>query len=390
MSEASKYFDPYDPEVLEDPYPHFARFRAADPVHYNAEMDFWFAFRHADVLSALREPQVFSSERWLFLDQNPDLFAPNMQLTDPPRHDGLRRLALDTFTRSRVRKLEPRVREIARDLVDTFRERGEADFSEELAWPFPATVICELLGVPREDQALFGDWSHALAQGIEPGKSGGAAAIRSIHGYFDGLVKKRRDNPQDDLISDMIGARLPDGEALSHQDLVGFCFLILVAGHETTTHLLGNSLALLAERPDLRKRLSTDPSVYPTATEELLRWVTPAQGLSRTTTRPVVLGGKELPEGARVHLLFASANRDPEIFDAPDEVDLDRNPNPHLAFGYGVHFCLGAKLARLEIQVALEELLGAIPNFELTVDRVPRLAQPLIRSLERVPMRFQL
>jgi cytochrome P450 len=216
----------------------------------------------------------------------------------------------------------------------------------------------------------------------------GLEATRAASRYFDGLVADRISRPGHDLVSALLAARSDDGRKMSPEEVSAACYLIMTAGHETTTHLLGNALAILAERPELWARLRERRELIPSAVEEFLRFVSPAQGLSRTTTRDVELRGKRIPEGSAVHVLFASANRDEDVFERADEIDLERNPNRHLAFGFGVHFCLGSKLARLEARVALEELVGLLPAFELSSERVPRTRSPLIRGLAALPVRL--
>jgi hypothetical protein len=385
MSELA--YDPYDPAIAEDPHPTYRRLRDEAPVYWIERLGFFALSRYADVLAALRDPATFSSAHGLFLDQDPEAFLPNMQSTDPPRHDGLRKLALDAFTTRRVAALEARMRGIVRELLDGFAGRGACDLASELAWPFPATVICELLGVPSADRERFRGWSYDLATGARRGDGSNLAAASAVCDYFGELLAERRRVPRDDLVSALVAARL-EGQALGEEDLRGFCFLLVVAGHETTTNLLGNGFLLLAERPELRKELAADPSLIPGAVEEFLRYESPVQGLSRTVVREVELHGAKLRPGDKVHLLFAAANRDERAFERPDALEIRREPNPHLAFGHGVHFCLGAKLARLEAQVALEELLRRIPDFELACERVERLPSPMLRGVERLPVAF--
>jgi cytochrome P450 len=379
-------FDPYAEENTIDPYPAYAWLREHDPVHHNPDLDVWFLTRYADVHAALQDPGTFSSSRYLFLNQNPDDIVRNMQSMDPPRHDSYRQMLRDAFTSKRVAALEPMMRTLLRRLMDGFEGREEVDLSNELCWPYPATVIFEMLGVPEADRAPFHGWAHDMA---EHGNVGiGLEATRSVSSYFDALVAERIERPQDDLISAMITARAEDGTRMTPEEVSAACYLVMTAGHETTTHLLGNALALLAERPRLWSWLRERPERIPVAVEEFLRFVSPAQGLSRTTTRDARVGDETIPEGSAVHILFASANRDEAVFERADELDLARQPNRHLAFGFGVHFCLGAKLARLEAKVAFEELLAGLPAFELACDRVPRTRSPLIRGLAALPVRL--
>ena len=381
-------YDPYDPAIAEDPYPTYRRLRDEAPLHRIERLGIWVLSRYADVLAALRDPGTFSSAHGIFLDQNPDLFLKDMLQTDPPRHDRMRKLVLEALTTRRVAALAPRLREIVRQLLDGLVERGACDFAAEFAWPFPAIVICELLGIPDADRERFRRWSYDLATGPRRQDGSSPAAVAAIYAYFGDLLEERRRRPGRDLVSALLAARL-DGEALGEADLRAFCFLLVVAGHETTTNLLGNTFLQLALRPDLRKELAAQPALIPDAVEEFLRWDSPTQGLSRTLVRDVELHGAKLRPGEKVHLLFAAGNRDERAFERPDELDIRRAPNPHLSFGHGIHFCLGAKLARLEMQVALEEVLGRIPDFELACDHVERLPSPLLRGVERLPLAFE-
>jgi len=379
-------FDPYARENTEDPYPGYRWLRNNDPVHHNETLDVWFLTKYEDVLAALKDPATFSSARYLFLNQNPDDIVRNMQSIDPPRHDDYREMARDAFTSKRVAALEPFMRSLVRKLVGRFDGRDEIDLSNELCWPYPATVIFEMLGVPEADREPFHGWAHDMA---EHGNVGiGLEATRSVSAYFNELVAERIARPREDLVSALIAAESEDGRRMTPEEVSGACYLVMTAGHETTTHLLGNALAILAERPTAWAWLRERPDRIPVAVEEFLRFVSPAQGLSRTTTRDTRIRDKTIPEGSPVHILFSSANRDEDFFDHADELDLTRTPNRHLAFGFGVHFCLGAKLARLEAKVALEELVALLPDFELACDRVPRSRSPLIRGLTALPVRI--
>lgn len=374
-------FDPLLPENLADPYPAYRALRDDEPVHFSQKYRTFVLSRHDDVRGALADPQTYCSSRGVLLGTNPENFMPMVQATDPPEHSPLRALIGQAFQRRKVEPLEQSLRDLATELVDSFAQRGECDFTAEFAWPFPANVICEVMGVPVEDRELFRGWSHGLA-------TGNIAAAGRIYGYFEELIEKRRASPADDLVSALIAARV-DGKALSETQLHGTCFQLVAAGHETTTHLLSNAIVLLALRPELRERLAAEPALLPSALEEILRFEPPVQGLSRTLTRDVELHGRPLPAGAKVHLLFASANRDERAFEAPDVLDPGRQPNPHLSFGFGVHFCAGAHLARLEVRVALEELVARLPDLALRDDTVHRLPSTMLRGVETLPITFR-
>ncbi len=373
-------FDPLAPEMLEDPYPTYRRLREEHPAFYSERHRTWVLSRYDDVRAALLDPELYCSGRGVLLGAGSEVLLPMVQTTDPPAHAPLRALIGQAFLRRQVEPLEEALRELATELIDGFVERGACDFTSEFAWPFPANVICELMGVPEEDREPFREWSHRLS-------IGDVGAARSIYGYFGGLIERRRRCPADDLVSALIAARV-EGEALASEQLLGACFQLVIAGHETTTNLLGNAMVLLARRPGLRERLAAEPGLLPLAIEEILRFDPPVQGLSRTLTRDVELHGEKLASGAKVHLLFAAANRDGRVFVEPDALVAERRPNPHLSFGLGIHFCAGAHLARLETRIALEELLTRLPELALREERVARLPSPILRGPETLPITF--
>ena len=387
-------FNPYDHALHADPYPTYRVLRDEHPAYWNDRLRFWTLSRYDDVLAALRDPGTFSSAGGITIDARGREFKPMMITMDPPRHTRLRNLVAKAFTPRRVADLEPRIRAIAAELLDAFATRGTADLVEELAWPLPATVISELLGVPPGDRASFRAWSGDLVRGAHTPELGaaqlGEAAMRGameLYRYFGELLAERRAAPRDDLTSALLAAEV-DGRALTEDELLGFCFLLLIAGHETTANLLGNALLALGRRPELRAALVRDPALLPTAVGEFLRWDAPVQGLARTVTRDVELHGHGLRTGEKVLLLFGSANRDERRFPEPDRLVLDRHPNPHLAFGHGTHACLGALLAETEARVGLGMLLARLPDYEVVEAGVERLHSGPIRGLARLPVAF--
>jgi hypothetical protein len=318
-------------------------------------------------------------------------FVPLLIMMDGPRHRRLRGLVSRAFTPRRVAELEPRIRAIARGLLAPLAEKPEADLVAEFSGPLPTIVIAELLGVPTADQAWFKERSTAVAQ-FDPASAGSVHPSSKVVGagaelaaYLDERLEERRRAPRDDLLSALLVAEI-DGERLGGEELLGFAFLLLVAGNETTTNLISNAAILLDRHRDARERLVGEPATIATAVEEFLRFDSPVQGLARTTTRPVTLHGVEIPEGKKVLLLFAAANRDAEKFPEPERFDVTRDPNPHLAFGFGAHFCLGANLARLEARVAFEELLATLPDYALRDAEVERLCSGPIRGAVRLPV----
>jgi len=387
-------FDPYDHALHADPYPTYRVLRDEHPAYWNDRLRFWALSRYDDVLAALRAPATFSSAGGITIDARGQEFKPMMITMDPPQHTRLRNLVVKAFTPRRVAELEPRVRAIATELLDAVATRGTADLVDEFAWPLPATVISELLGVPPADRASFRAWSGDLVRGthtpdVGPARLGQAAmrAAMELYRYFGTLLEERRAAPRDDLTSALLAAEV-DGRALTEDELLGFCFLLLIAGHETTANLLGNALLALGRDPGARAALVRDPALLPTAVDEFLRWDAPVQGLARTVTHDVELHGQRLRPGEKVLLLFGSANRDERHFADPDRLILDRRPNAHLAFGHGTHACLGALLAETEARVGLELLLARLPEYEVVEAGVERLHSGPIRGLARLPVAF--
>ncbi|MGH7286720.1 MAG: cytochrome P450 [Myxococcota bacterium] len=346
---------------------------------------FWAVSRFADVYAVSSDPATFSSERTLI---SPPGLVPTIQSLDPPRHDRLRALVSLAFTPSRVRAMEPRVRAIARELLDGFAADGRADLVAQYARHIPSRVIGEMIGIPAERIPDFLHWTEAMVE-LPQGKTQ-AEAIRdpaaSIYAEFAALLEERRRTRCDDLMSALIDAKL-DGAELTQEELLGFCFVLVVAGNDTTTNLIANGAVLLAEHPDQRRLLAHDPSLLPDAIEEMLRYEAPAQALPRRLTRDATLHGQTLREGEQLFLLWGSANRDEREFEDADRFDVRRRIKRHLGFGQGVHFCLGKSLARLEARVAFEELLARAPGYELA-GPAPWLPSMWARAHASVPVAF--
>lgn len=359
-------FRPWKRETKADPYPVYARLRAEAPVRFQPELGVWTVARHRDVEMALRDWQTYSSAEGITVGGFAGL-KPMIILMDPPRHDELRRLLARAFTPRRVAVLEDRMRAIARNLLSPIAQAGEGDLVAGFARPYPATVIAELLGVSPADQDEFCRWSDdIMLSGSDPDAL--SAAYTRMFEYFETTVARRRREPGEDLVSALVRAG-SSGE-LHEDELLGFCALLLIAGHETMTNFLSLA-ALTIDRDDgLRSALVESPAAMGAAVEELLRYEPPVHALARTATRDTELGGQQIPAGQMVLLLLASANRDPDVFDDPDRFRLDRPAAPGVAFGFGTHYCMGAGLARLEARVALEELLAAMPGFRVTADPV--------------------
>lgn len=386
-------YDPYDPRVQEDPYSVYRQLRDEHPAYHNESRDFWALSRFEDIWSATHDPGRFSSASGIVIGQDVMAAAgdamPMLIMMDPPRHDELRKMVSRAFTPRRMAAMEDEVRRITRELLSSFLERGEVELVHEFAAPLPMIVIAEMLGVPVSDRAQFREWSDHLVK-VNPDDPATmertfAAAI-GLNNYFEPMLEARRKDPKDDLMSALLSAE-SDGKKLSQEELIGFCFLLLVAGNETTTNLISNAAAVLYDRPEVRRRITEDPSMLPAAVEEFLRLESPVQGLARTLTEDLEMHGQVMREGDKVLLLFGSANRDGREFENPDEFVVDRSSDRVLAFGHGIHYCLGAALARLECRVAFEELLATIPDYAIGEGSERLLSGP-IRGFDHLPLTF--
>jgi cytochrome P450 len=394
-------FDPYSPTLHEDPYPVYRRLRDEFPVFQNEQLSFWALSRYDDVKAALLDPETYCSSEGITvglkgLPQAGASTPPLLIMMDGPRHTRMRAIVSRAFTPRRIASLEARIREIAHGLLDAFGGQEEVDLVRGFSAPLPTTVIAELLGVPVSDQEWFKEKSTELAQ-FDPAKMRVVAGQEpmltlepavELGAYLAERLAERRKAPRDDLLSALLAAEI-DGEKLTDVETIGFAFLLLVAGNETTTNLISNAAVNLDRYRDERRKLVADPSLIPLAVEECLRFDSPVQGLARTLSRDVEVLGTPIPKGEQVLLLFASANRDDRRIPDPERFDVTRDPNPHLAFGFGAHYCLGANLARLEARVAFEELLARFPNYSMAETRVERLKSGPVRGALRLPVTLQ-
>ncbi len=385
MTNQQPTYSPFDPEVIADPYPVYRDLRHNAPVYWSPDANSWVLSRYEDVSAALADPAAYSSASGIFptppgVDMT-ELFLPMLIMTDPPRHTQLRHLVSKAFTPRRIVGLEPQIQTLVDDLLDQAPSAETWDFVSKFAGPLPAIVIADMLGVPREDRDRFRTWSTTLIQSNPTRGEFGAGldAAAALYDYFKTFLEERRAHPQDDLMTALVHAEV-DGQHLSEDELLGFCLLLLVAGHETTTNLLSNSAVVLAQHPESRRQLADNPELIPAAVEELLRYDSPVQGLARTLTRPADLHGQRMNAGDTVLLLFGSANRDDRAFPDPDCFNIHRAPERQVAFGRGIHFCLGAALARLEARTALEALLARRRDWDVDLDSAVRLRSGPIRG----------
>jgi pimeloyl-[acyl-carrier protein] synthase len=392
-------FNPMDPEFLADPYPTYHRLRTEDPVHYSP-LDFWVLTRYEDVVAVLRDPRFVKEPLAAFIAARFGVTVPvgmglSMLDRDPPDHTRLRSLVSKAFTPRVVEGLRPRIQRIVDDLITRAEQAGSMDLIEEFAYPIPVNVICEMLGVPVEDHERFKGWSLDIARGLDsvllppesdiPRRSG--AARHALSDYFRGLIAERRAAPRGDLLSALIAAE-EAGDKLSEDELLATCILLLIAGHETTVNLIGNGTLALLRHPAELRRLRENPGLIGSAVEELLRYDGPVQRTARIPSTDVTIGGRTIPMGAMVMPFIGAADRDPACFPHPDRLDLARADNRHIAFGLGIHFCLGAPLARVEGQIAIGTLVRRLPKLALDVDQ-PEYRQSLtLRGLKALPVRL--
>jgi cholest-4-en-3-one 26-monooxygenase len=380
-----------------DPHPHFRWLREHAPVYWDPTADggLWGLALHEDVLHASRSSDLFCSGKSSRPER--DSLIPSMINMDDPQHKRRRNLVNKGFTVRRVREHEPMLRRLCDELIDAVSERGECDFVAEIARWVPMVVIGDLLGIEPADRGLLLKWSDELLGGGHVAEIADDAERRRYQRavgeewgrYIQAVIEDRRARPRDDLMSILVAGEI-DGDRLSDEEIRQESLLILIGGDETTRHVLTGGLEQLLRHPEQKRRLCADPSLLPTAVEEMLRWVSPIQNMNRTLTRDTELRGQKLREGDRVLLLYPSANRDARQFARPEVFDVTREPNEHLAFGgFGTHFCLGASLARLELRVVFERLLARLPDVELAKpDPLPLRPSNFIVGIERMPVRF--
>ena len=363
--------DLFSEDIRRNPYPAYDRMRGVAPAFHLAPFDLWMIFDFEGVKRALTDHDSFSSD----LSHIPGHGNPGEWFIffDPPRHSKLRALISKAFTPRVVANLEPRIRELSRQLLDETIERGAMDLATDYAVPLPMRVIAEMVGVPAEDWPRYKRWSDTILK-IANTFTGDEEAARTlaeyaavtdeIRAFLPELVARRRAEHRDDLLTRLVEAEV-DGERLTPEELLGFVQLLLIAGQETTANLINNAVLCLVENPDQLARLRANPTLLPSAIEEVLRYRSPLQWMPRATRRAVAMHGQTIPAGKMVFPLIGSANRDPKQFAAADRFDITRDPNPHIAFGHGIHSCLGAPLARLEARIALADLLGRLEELEL-------------------------
>ncbi len=385
---ATVAYDPFAYAMHDDPYPTYALLRDHFPVYRNEERGFWALSRFDDVRAAARDWRSFSSHPGVDLDGTGQEYGPgNFIDLDPPRHDALRKVLRHAFVPKQVAGYEPAARAAVAEIARTLEGRSTVDLADQVAWTLPVTMICELLGVPRDDRAALRSWLDRFMfrhDGVDRLPEDAVHALGAAAGYFRALIDERRRTPRDDVATTLTRAEV-DGVPLAEDEIVSICLLLLAAGVETAAGLIASAFLVLAEHPVARRRLRATPDLIPAAIEEVLRLESPIQGLARTATVDVPVHDQVIPAGARVFLLFGAANRDGRRFDDPNAFDLDREAPKSLAFGEGIHFCLGAPLARLEARVVLEQLLPPLGDY--VVDGpVERLHSHTTRAAVSLPV----
>jgi cytochrome P450 len=399
VASSQAVFNPLLPEFHANPYPFYRALREEDPVH-QSPLGLWVLTRYDDAVMVLRDPRFGREgmaklmEARLGLTQDASR-SRDMLSQDPPDHTRLRGLVSRAFTPRVVEVMRPHIQEIVDALLDRVEGAHAMDVIEDLAYPLPVTVICEMLGVPAGDQDVFKHWSTDIARSLDaavlPAGSDaiprGRDARIALAEYFRGLIATRRKNPKADLLSALIAAE-EEGNKLSEGELVSTCMLLLIAGHETTVNLIGNGLLALLQHPDQMRALRNDPALIQTAVEELLRFDGPVQRTGRMTTTDVEIGGKHVAKDSVVVSVIGAANRDPAHFSDPDCLDISRKENRHIAFGFGIHFCLGAPLARIEGQIALGALVRRLPGLKLVSDTPEWRESSTLRGLKTLPVTF--
>lgn len=372
------------------PFPIFRRLRAETPVRYDENRQTWDVFRYDDIQRILKDHTTFSSKRIA------DAKKETVLTMDQPKHTQMRNLVNKAFTPKAISDLTPRIDSIVTELLDMVKDKREMDLVRDFAYPLPVIVIAELLGVPPKDRRLFKDWSDTMVKGAEADtdealiqmhKDKEKAEAELFH-YFRAILAERRATPKDDLISALLAAEI-DGERLNEEEVLRFCILLLVAGNESTTNLITNTIRVMTEQPDIQERVRQDRELVKSTIEETLRYYPPFVVVGRRAVEDVEIGGQKIAAGQQVVSWVVSGNRDESKFEQPDLFLPDRKPNAHLSFGFGIHFCLGAPLARLEGQIALDRILSTLHEIASPKTALTPIPSPIVFGVESFPVTFQ-
>jgi hypothetical protein len=393
------------PEVRADPYPFYSELRSEDPVHWDESMGFWVITRYADIASVYGDTRFSRAQGlWRGFERLPEVeqsmaepvyrtFSKTMFYADPPYHTRLRGLVNNAFTPTAVEQMRPHIQRIVDGLLDAVQAKGEMDAIYELAHPLPILVITQMLGLPAEERGRFKQWSddlfailgsvpHAPELMERAGRS-----LAELTAYLTALSEARRHQPQNDLLSALVGA-MEEGERLTQEELIANVTILLSAGHETTSNLIGNGLLALLRNPDQMQKLLDDPELVFSAVEEMMRYDNPVQIAYRSAAEDVEIGGKWIRKGQLVNSILAAGNRDPDRFSEPDRFDITRDEGRHLGFGLGIHFCIGAPLVRLEAQIAFSTILRRFRELRLATESWDWQEHPIFRGVKSLPLRF--
>jgi pimeloyl-[acyl-carrier protein] synthase len=399
MAEAD-LFNPLSPAFHADPYPFYRQLRETEPV-YLSPMGLWILTAYDECVTSLRDPRFGRDGFEAILaaqygeESEAGRLPRSMLFRDPPDHTRLRALVNRAFTPRVIEGMRGQIQGVVSRLLDRVQAKGRMDVIADLAYPLPVTVICDMLGVPVDDHERIKDWSSDIIRSLDaigiPSDPSiverGRVGRRGIADYFRALLPERRRHPRADLLSSLIAAE-EQGDRLTEGELLATCVLLFIAGHETTVNLIGNGLLSLLRHPDQLERLRQEPALIGSAVEELLRFDSPVQRTARITNAEVELRGKTIPKGAFVVTAIGAANRDPAHFPDPDRLDVARPDNRHIAFGFGIHFCLGAPLARVEGQLALGALLERMPHLRLADAELQWRESSTLRGLKALPVEF--
>jgi len=394
------FFNPLLPEFHADPYPFYRRLREKEPVH-QSPMGFWVLTRYDDCVAVLRDQRFGREEFQQMLtsvygdDTEKPQLPRSMLFRDPPDHTRLRALVSKAFTPRMIETMRGHIQGIVDRLLDRVQDAGRMDVMEDLAYPLPVTVICEMLGVPVSDHGSIRGWSADIARSLDaiglPSDQDiverGRKSRRALADYFRRLVPERRARPQHDLLSGLLAAE-EQGDKLSQDEVIAMCLLLFIAGHETTVNLIGNGTLALLRHPEQMRRLRAEPALIGNAVEELLRYDSPVQRTARITSTDAEVAGQPMPKGTMVITALGAANRDPAQFPDPDVLDVTRKDPRHISFGFGIHFCLGAPLARVEGQLALGTLLRRLPKLALAEESPEWRESSVLRGLKRLNVSF--
>lgn len=392
-----------------EPHEEFKRLRKEYPVYWNPESDpepgFWNLTKYEDIKYVSTRPELFSSAQGINISVDPivsdvvgrpsDIEAGNaagsMISMDPPMHVAYRRVANPWFTARKVAELEDRIRQLTRQYLDEVAPKGECEFMTEVAARLPIAVLCDILGVPHEDEDKIFEWSNKVIGLEDPDlkpkdESETVATFMSLFAYGQRMIAERRSNPREDLMTAVAHAEY-DGKPIPPMLLNGFFLLMVIAGNETTRNTVTGGMKALIEHPDQRQKLLDHPELVPSAVDEILRWVSAVAYMRRTATQDTEIRGQKIAKGDKIAMWYGAANRDEEIFENPDVFDVARDPNEHIAFGYGQHRCLGARLAQLQLRVMIGEILARIPDMEFNGE-VKRLRSNFINGIKYMPVKF--